>query len=976
MSEETIIQNLISELGQSQDERLPRELRPHFVDVDERAPRDLLLFTKKLAEHVRYYQDSTAAAQGNWQSFFPYDEASAARLLEDSGGETTPHLALLIAFLELYDRFPREAVNRITARHLDFYYRRVLGFVKKAPVPDRAHVLIELKKHAPPVLILPAHRFSGGKDAAGAELVYAPVRDTVIGGARVDSLRSIFVDGGGRGTVRFAPIADSSDGVGGKLNEEEPKWHAFGHEKLPAAEVGFAIASPVLRMAEGSRKVTLSLLLAGLKSPAFGAFASALEAFVTGEKGWLGPYGLTPSLVKGLLRLDFEVPPGEPAVVDSNPAVHGSAYSAQAPVLKVLLKPGGAVGYKDVKGLVLRGAQVSVAVSGVTSLSLENDAGTLDPKKPFLPFGSQPVAGSRFRVGYAELSKKLSEARLTVQWQAAPGNFADHYATYGVNVNNAWFTASVSFEDAGSWKQQRKGEPLFSPLAPDGGKDIVFPVASAPRPRTGLLALELEKDFLHVTYRRKTIENTLKYAKEGTGTPVVLNEPYTPAVQGLSLAYVARTEEVRIDSDSQKDFTNADVQFFHLGCFGQMREHGYQRRQLDFVADKRVPLFPSYDNEGELLVGVAGLQAGGSVSVLFQVAEGSADPDLQRQPVKWHVLCGNYWKELGSREVVLDTAHQLLTSGIVTFVIPREATTENTLLPGGRIWLKAAVREQVDAVSQLVSVAAGAVEVELLDAGFHPRHLAAPLPGGSIAHSIAKLKTPIATVKKVGQPYASFGGRPEESEDALNTRASERLRHRNRCITPWDYERVVLEAFPGVHKVKCIPHAKSGSWLAPGHVLLVVVPDLRNENARDRLRPRVDSETLSRITEHVQARAGMQVIVKVKNPDYQRIRLDFKVRFHAGYEPNYHRNLLNEELIRFLSPWAYDAGREIAFGGRVYKSVLLDLVDELGYVDYVTDFKMYSFVEGAENTLDLNEVRAQRPDAILVSHPGHSIEVI
>lgn len=964
MSEETIIQNLISELGQSQDERLPRELRPHFVDVDERTPLDLLLFAKKLAGHVNYYQDDTAAAQGKWQGFFPFDEAAAAPLLEDSGGGTAPHLALLIAFLELYDRFPREAVNRITARHLDFYYRRVLGFVKKAPAPDRAHVLVELKKNAPPVLIGPGHRFAGGKDAAGVELVYAPVRDTVIGSARVDSLRSIFVgsiESGGSGTVRCAPIADAPDG--------EPGWRAFGHDKLPAAEVGFAIASPVLRMAEGTRKVTVSLQLPGLKST---AFASALKAFVTGDKGWLGPYGLTASFGKGgVLSLDFEVLPGAPAVVDCKPEVHGFADSA--PVLKVLLEPGGAAGYMDVKGLTIRAARVAVAVSGVTSLALENDAGTLDPRKPFLPFGSQPVAGSRFRVGYSELSKKLSEARLTVRWQGAPGNFANHYANYGVTVNNAGFTAAVLFEDVGSWKQQRTGEPLFSPLKPDGTKDIVFPVAAAPRPRHGLLALELEKDFLHATYRRKTIENALKFGKPETeGDPIVLNEPYTPAVQSLSLAYTARTDEVPIDSDSQDDFTSADIRFFHVGCFGPMREHGFERRRLAFVADKRVFLFPSYNNQGELLVGLTGLQAGDSVSVLFQAAEGSADPALQRQPVTWHVLCENHWKELGSREVVLDTTHQLLTSGVVAFVIPREATTDNTLLPGERIWLKAAVREQVDAVSELVSVAAGAVEVELVDAALHPLHLAAALPGGSIA----KMKTPVATVKKVSQLYASFGGRPEESEDALNTRASERLRHRDRCVTPWDYERVVLEAFPGVHKVKCIPHAKDGSWLAPGHVLLVVVPDLRNENARDRLRPRADSGTLARIAEHVQARTGMQVTVKVKNPDYQRIRLDFKVRFLAGYDPNYSKNLLNEELVRFLSPWAYDAGREIAFGGRVYKSVLLDFVDELGYVDYVTDFKMYSFVEGADNTVDLNEVRASRPDAILVAHPGHSIEVI
>ncbi|HWM89806.1 MAG TPA: baseplate J/gp47 family protein [Thermoanaerobaculia bacterium] len=1008
MSEEKIIQNLISQLGQSQDERLPRELQPHFVDVDERTPRDLLLFTKKLAGLVNYYQDGTAGPQGDWQDFFPYDEDSAARLLEDSSGATTPHLALLIAFFELYDRFPREAANRITERHLDFYYRRVLGFEKKAPVPDRAHVLIELKKNAPPVLILPDHRFSGGKDVDGIELVYAPTRATVIGGSRVDSLRSVFVDGTGQGTVRFAPIANSSDGVGGKLEEEEPKWRAFGHRGLPAAEVGFAISSPVLRMAEGSRKVSVSLRIRGLKST---AFAGALEAFVTGEKSWLGPYGLKPSRIKGGLRLDLEVPQGEPAVVDYDPAIHGYAYSAKAPVLQVLLKPDSTIGYRDVKGLILQEAQVIVEVSGVTSLTLESDAGALNPKKSFLPFGPQPAVGSRFMVGCTEaLSKKLSEVSLTFHWQGAPADFKKHYSNYGVDdVGNAYFTAAVSFEDAGSWKRQSSGLKLFDPRTAEG--ESVFPfesgsssspklpifnhvpallsagsvwaarlafedllkrpvltgyLAAVPKPRSGFITLALEKDFLHETYRRKTIQNALKYGREGSGDPIVLNEPYTPSVQSISLSYKARTDDVKIESASLDDFANPDVQFFHSGCFGQMREHGYQRQQFDFVTDKRVPLFPSYDNEGELLVGVAGLEAGGSVSTLFQVAEGSADPDLPRQPVKWHVLCDNYWKKLGSREVVLDTTNQLLTSGVITFVIPREATTENTILPGGQIWLKAAVRAQVDAVSQLVSVAANAVEVELLDAGIHPEHLIAPLPKGGIV----KLKTPIAAVKKATQPYASFGGRPEESDGALNTRASERLRHKNRCITAWDYERVVLEAFPGVHKVKCIPHAKDGSWLAPGNVLVVVVPDLRNKNARDRLRPRVDSDTIARITEHLQSHAGMQVAVRVKNPDYQRIRLDFKVRFHTGYEPNYHKNLLNEELVRFLSPWAYDAGREIAFGGRIYKSVLLDFVDELGYVDYLTDFKMHSLAE------DLNEVRAERPDAILVSEPEHSIEVL
>mgnify|MGYP003694597195 CR=1 FL=1 len=142
---------------------------------------------------------------------------------------------------------------------------------------------------------------------------------------------------------------------------------------------------------------------------------------------------------------------------------------------------------------------------------------------------------------------------------------------------------------------------------------------------------------------------------------------------------------------------------------------------------------------------------------------------------------------------------------------------------------------------------------------------------------------------------------------------AERLRHKNRCITAWDYERIVAGSLPKVHKVKCIPHAKEGSWLAPGHASLVVVPDLRNQNAADPLQPKVNANTLDLITECVQASGGMQVRVQVKNPSYQKIQVDFKVKFRTGYEFNYYSETLKRELIAFLSPWAFTSDRDISF---------------------------------------------------------------
>jgi hypothetical protein len=383
---------------------------------------------------------------------------------------------------------------------------------------------------------------------------------------------------------------------------------------------------------------------------------------------------------------------------------------------------------------------------------------------------------------------------------------------------------------------------------------------------------------------------------------------------------------------------------------------------------KHASLLPAFEHEGELLIGFNNLNAGDGVSVLFQVAEGSADPDLTQEQIVWSVLCDNYWKRLGIDGVVLDTTNQLLASGIVRFVIPSDATTQNTILPAGRIWLRAGIARHVEAICQLIDVAANAVEVQFTDHGNDDAHLTSALEAGKIA----KLKNGLSAIKSVKQPYASFGGSPEETDDDFYRRVSERLRHKNRCIASWDYERIILEAFPKVHKVKCIPHAKQGSWLAPGNVMIVVIPDLKNKNATDPLQPRVDAGTISRITNFVRDRAGMHVQVQVKNPSYQRIQLDFKVKFRAGYEFNFYSKYVKRQLTEFLSPWAFKSDREISFGGKIYKSVLLDFVEELDPVDYVTDFKMHSYTDTSAKA-DVNEAQPESPDAILVSDYTHVV---
>lgn len=1008
MSIDDIIQSMVSELGQSQRDRLARELEEHFVDVDERGPRDRLLFAKALAARVHFYRGRLDGPAGTWAPFFPFEGAAEAEaLLASAEGDTTPHLALLLAFLELYER-PRALMNRLTARHLDFYYQRVLRFAPRPAVPDRAHVAFELKKNAPATRILPGMMLSAGKDAKGVERIYQPVRETVIVGAKLDALHSVFVDD----QVRCAPLASSGDGVGGPLAPPEMGWAPFGGPSLPVGTWGFALSSPVLRMREGQRKVTLSLELGEWSGAE--KLDRALEAFFTGEKGWLGPYPAKASLAGHVLELEIPIPDADSdkAVVDYAQAIHGLAFAADGPVVQVLLDADAAVAYRDLRGLVLSKAGISVDASGVTALQLESDTGALDPEKVFLPFGTEARKGARFMIGCAEaLSKHLSRLSLSIRWHGLPDDFAVMYDRYlDGKIHEDHFTASATFQDGGGARPPLRGQKLFAPKFPgsatielelvkepagDSPRDTVmyrihalgtagsarashvgrgeamlrpvlasFLASSSPAARSGFITLTLEQGFLHEIYRRRIIEDAINH-RPGQ-TLALLNEPYTPAIERVSLSYTARTSEVDIGATSLASFSNPDLRFFHVDTFGQRQEHGYLRNALDHVPDKRVPLFPDHD-EGELLLGFTGLRAQDSVSLLFEAVQGSADPGVEWPEVRWSVLADNHWKILGAGEVVLDTTKGLRGSGLLGVVLPAQATTENTLLPAGRVWLKASVDRGATAVARLLDVIPNGVEVRFVDRGNDPGHLDAGLSAGTIA----RLKTAVAAVKSLKQPQASFGGRAGESGESLKKRASERLRHKDRCVTPWDYERIVLEAFPGIHRVKCIPHAKKGSFLAPGNVLLVVVPDLRSQSARDPLEPRVDPDTLERIVEHAQARAGMQVQVSAQNPTYQKIRLSFRVKLRKGHAFNTYGPLLQQEIIAFLSPWAFDAEREISFGGRVYRSVLLDFVEERSYVDYVEDFKMQSSSGDLDGAPDISEAAAQTPDAILVSDEQH-----
>ncbi|MCB0375615.1 MAG: baseplate J/gp47 family protein, partial [Sinomicrobium sp.] len=212
---------------------------------------------------------------------------------------------------------------------------------------------------------------------------------------------------------------------------------------------------------------------------------------------------------------------------------------------------------------------------------------------------------------------------------------------------------------------------------------------------------------------------------------------------------------------------------------------------------------------------------------------------------------------------------------------------------------------------------------------------------------------------------------------ALYNRLSERLRHKNRAITMWDYEHMVLNEFPQVYKVKCLP---SGDRL--GKVDVIVIPDIRRSLPFNPFGPKVPADTLFQIREYLDSHSPVHAEVEVLNPFYLQVKTRCTVKFYPGYDAGFYKAKLIDEIKRFLSPWAYDEGSDIRIGGTLHASLLINFTAERPYIDYVANMKLFQSEDGKKfiDVRTVNEgktiVVPYRPDMILVSAQSHEIDVV
>lgn len=1042
--------------GTSQQTRNTSAVKPENVLVDGRDMEYFLRYVAKIAEKIRFY-DRSNIPNGAWEPFFP-EESEISQFVAKLAtiNNLPPQQALFLAFTRLMDIL-RADINQLSKQHLNFYYRDVLRFRQQKAIAEKVNVIFEPGSNLPQPIVLNAGlELLAGKDENGNAIIFTTDKEFTVSKVAIEKVSSIIVDQRSGSRVYAAPKADSADGLAAALPKEEPYWNPFGESQIDktAAErtmiegkVGFAIASAILLLREGERKITITLdcrtfrltvaqldalrisipdpviqqlkvvsgvlysspkdieaaIIATIGQTDFDAYKififdqlnhpfklikdgdleKAFVAEATGEKDWfiISDVLITKQL-ESQLRFQINLDINDPAIVDYNAVLHKDPVTTTAPVIQFNLNHANeAYLYDELRGLKITNINIDVAVKGMTNLALQSDNGPLNSTQAFLPFGALPTAGSVFYFGSREIfSKKLDSLQAELSWANLPKDahgFQDYYTQYPVVPTNDSFTAKFSVLDKRKWLSVPAAQsiglfktntinvaPGDQPLVRDlftidlplpAIEPVLLPEIRVFDPSLGQGFAKIvlnDPDFGHGIFPKVYAEKAILKA---TTIPaqVLPNSPYTPKINHFAINYSASTSFTTDETDNVSD------EVLHVEPFGMVPMNEDTTGEL-------LPQFP----QGSLYIGLSNLAPPQNISLLFQMVDGSANPDIEvtRDDVKWNYFNKTKWKAFSDVSIQIDNSYGLQTSGIIELSINSDASDDAAFWANGLFWIRADFFKDPSGASKVASILPNAMVATLREDQVESGVLKEPLQPGSIS----KLIVNNPQIKTVKQPFSSFAGRGIEPENDFYRRVSERLRHKHRAVNIWDYEHLILQAFPSIYKVKCLPHTGRGIEAVPGAVTLLVIPDLRKHNKINPFEPKVSTVVREQIGDYMTNLNSAFAAVYVDNPNYEQILVEMSVGLLPGFDGSFYGRLLNEELKRFLSPWAYEEGKDIVFGGKIFKSTILSFVEQREYVDYVTNFKLYHLQRGpgigdmriSDNVVESNQDFIVRPDTI------------
>ncbi len=968
-----------------------------------------------------------------------------------------PHVGLLIAFLHLYTHL-QEQLNQFTKKHLDLYFKDILGIGPKPVQPDEVHVLFEANVNTRVIELKAGEELMAQVKGAEGSLVYKLQDGLLVTRAKVTELKTIFISDNPvfSGDNENINVRDAQVYCGDypvmepaaflNARSQINSWPVLGQDQnelsleertMKDAEIGIIVGSPLLYLPGGERLIRLTFNFVkdtfGELNDFINNFAERAgksresvliellsDAFVihyTAADRWQEVKDFRVRMPgDNSIEVNFRLNHADKGIDKYNAVIHGQRYEIVLPMVRLLLNNYTSHNpFTFFRNLLLERVSIGVKVTDFRGIRIQNNIGSLSTLNPFQAFGPQPSVGAFLDIKNSNIFNRFTkDFAIRLEWLDLPkddGGFTAYYAGYDMDIRNDSFRVGISALSGGRFMPEPEGQqdfPLFETSRAGNGKEQLEDLTlidGVDFKRLEFLndpSLTEEENSQELFFKDGAVRITLLSPPDAFGhrafpkifPEIVLhnskrfntklplpNQPYIPVVKSISVDYELEHTEVFKDNAGHNETVT---------CIGLIHQYPFGFDQVYPENEQNTYFFmPRFDQSNSLFIGMKDLKAGEELSLLFQLEERNFHHTLHNPgQVTWSCLYQNRWVALAPQEVLNDTTHNFINTGLVRLKIPDTISRDNTILNPGLYWIRASTLFQAEVKSRIIAIYAHAATAVRVIAGDKGIMNGFNLPPNGIKDFVRKMPG----IQSIWQLFPSFGGRAAEEDEQYHIRVSERLRHKQRPLTTQDIEQFILDEFPGILMVKCFGAGAQDHLILPGvNIQVVLIPKEQEDGRFTSNQPRVNLATLFEVKKFLSPFLSPFIKLEVGNPVYEKVKVIASVKFsdNKTFDDGFYVRKLEEDIRRYICSWLYEPGSELKIGTKIYLGDMLNYIKERSYIAVVTGFSVLHFfnirdiqtgkfnaaiVDSAAGNITF--IAGSVPEAVLIPSDNHLITVL
>jgi hypothetical protein len=892
---------------------------------------------------------------------FNFWATSKLNELVNSTTSHVPHTALIIAFSKMKMMFDAR-FNQLIQQHTGFVFNDVIQLKKQPALPDNAYVTIGLAKNINQYFLAKDTFFKAGKNSKGKTVYYKSVQDLVLNSAKISALKSS-VRLYSQNQLISVTAANEASNAQWQVNNA---WLPFND--ICESFTGLGIESKIIESVKDKNTEIIFEFTFKNNLPSISSMEDKFVAKLVMEDNSEVELNITEVNVNKDISQNNKILTIKANVVSNLTIAVKKGINARI----MLISPGKEEASDDLVQLYkyllsehIGKVKVKMSKQQFVPGNVKTSSASFGASVSFIAFGSQSLAGSSFSIAHPFL-KFADKVNITLKWAE---KLKEDIKVEIAGKSNT-FTKNLSSTSINQFQNSNASSIRFR-LAEDITYTKITKVANrnieSTLPRVlQVEEINIEADLEEDVYADEIIL-PLRY--------IEILRPNLFFAKSLFVPFAVKPKQKVELLKRHKDFRLKIKREYH----NNRLEHLYPFGQVSLYQTIGLTFLPDYSKNGfseyvaDLFVGLTNINHGQTVSLLFEIAEETAAQSQEEAKISWHYLSNNEIKKI-EPEKVTDTTLNFLQTGIVQLMLPDDATNNNTLVRGeNTYWLIARCDNNYEVVANIKEIKTNAVSaIRVLDSENNETTISAA-PG-----TIENIFPKTANIKTVEQSSPSRNGRETEDDKHYFWRSSQLLRHKQRAISQWDFEQIVLEKFPGVYKVKCLNHAKYNQvsekiGARSAHTLISLLPYYKVNLSNPNFQPAISISKLVEIKAYLSKKTSVFNQLQVVNTSWDAIKIEVGAMLNKEIlDILFYRQQLDTDLKKFISPWAFEQQSVQMFNRqKLFIAELIDFIDELPYIHHIISLKIY------KNDIEqFDEIAPTTEIHLLTSAPEHVINVV